>query len=215
MRRILMASAIVAISMGTVACSSSNAADEAAAAQEAERAAAEAEANRLAAEAEEARIAADRAAAEKAARDAEAARLRAEAERARIAATTAGPALGSVADFANKAQDRVFFDLDQYRLTADSQEVLKRQAAWLESYPAVKILVAGNCDERGTREYNLALGERRASVVKDYLVSLGVDPARVQTVSYGKERPLIAESNSAAWAMNRNGFTQIISGAVG
>ena len=124
-----------------------------------------------------------------------------------------GPILGSVEDFTVNVGDRVYFDLDQYRLDADDQDILQRQAAWLSSYPDVTILVAGNCDERGTREYSLALGERRASIVKDYLVSLGVDPARVQTVSYGKERPIAVGSNDAAWAQNRNGFTQILAGA--
>ena len=126
-----------------------------------------------------------------------------------------GPAAGSLEDFQVNVGDRVYFDLDQYRLSADAQDILKRQAAWLASYPDVNILVAGNCDERGTREYNLALGERRASVVKNYLVDLGVDPARVQTVSYGKERPLALGSNEDSWAQNRNGFTQLISGVVG
>ncbi len=126
-----------------------------------------------------------------------------------------GPTAGSLEDFQINVGDRVYFDLDQYRLSVDAQDVLKRQAAWLGSYPGVKILVAGNCDERGTREYNLALGERRASVAKDYLVSLGVDPARIETVSYGKERPIALGSDEAAWAQNRNGFTQILSGTVG
>ena len=126
-----------------------------------------------------------------------------------------GPVAGSLEDFQVNVGDRVYFDLDQYRLSADAQGILKRQAAWLSSYPDVNILVAGNCDERGTREYNLALGERRASVVKNYLVDLGVDPARIQTVSYGKERPLALGSNEASWAQNRNGFTQLISGVVG
>ena len=126
-----------------------------------------------------------------------------------------GPVKGSLEDFQVNVGDRVYFDLDQYRLAADAQAILQRQAAWLSSYPNVNILVAGNCDERGTREYNLALGERRASVVKNYLVDLGVDPARIQTVSYGKERPIALGSNDDAWAQNRNGFTQLISGAVG
>lgn len=126
-----------------------------------------------------------------------------------------GPVDGSLEDFQVNVGDRVYFDLDQYRLSADAQSILRRQAAWLSSYPAVNILVAGNCDERGTREYNLALGERRASVVKNYLVDLGVDPARIQTVSYGKERPLALGSSEESWAQNRNGFTQLISGVVG
>lgn len=135
-------------------------------------------------------------------------------ERAAIPAPVqTGPAKGSVQDFIVNVGERVYYDLDQYRLDADAQDVLKRQAAWLASYPGVNILVAGNCDERGTREYNLALGERRASAVKSYLVDLGVDPARIQTVSYGKERPIAIGSNDAAWAQNRNGFTQIVSGA--
>ena len=126
-----------------------------------------------------------------------------------------GPTAGSLEDFQVNVGDRVYFDLDQYRLSADAQGILKRQVAWLSAYPNVNILVAGNCDERGTREYNLALGERRASVVKNYLVDLGIDPARIQTVSYGKERPLALGSNEASWAQNRNGFTQLISGVVG
>ncbi len=126
-----------------------------------------------------------------------------------------GPTAGSLADFNVNVGDRVYFDLDQYRLNGDAQDVLRRQAAWLGAYPNVSIMVAGNCDERGTREYNLALGERRASIVKTYLVDLGVDPARIQTVSYGKERPLAVGANESAWQQNRNGFTQIIDGAVG
>ncbi|KCZ53425.1 hypothetical protein HY29_17130 [Hyphomonas beringensis] len=123
-----------------------------------------------------------------------------------------GPAAGSLEDFRVNVGERVYFDLNGYRLDTDDQEILKRQAAWLESYPAVRILVAGNCDERGTREYNLALGERRASIVKDYLVSLGVNPSRIDTISYGKERPIAAGSDEQAWALNRNGFTQLVSG---
>lgn len=124
-----------------------------------------------------------------------------------------GPLAGSREDFVRNAGERVYFDLSQWRLDRSDQEILKRQAAWLASYPTVRILVAGNCDERGTREYNLALGERRAATVKDYLVDLGVDPSRIETVSYGKERPIDGASTEAAWALNRNGFTQIISGA--
>lgn len=124
-----------------------------------------------------------------------------------------GPLAGSVADFSQNAGDRVYFDLSQWRLDSSDQDILKRQAAWLASYPNVRILVAGNCDERGTREYNLALGERRAATVKEYLVDLGVDPSRIETVSYGKERPINGGSSEAAWAANRNGFTQIVSGA--
>jgi peptidoglycan-associated lipoprotein len=123
-----------------------------------------------------------------------------------------GPAAGSLEDFRVNVGERVYFDLNQYRLDDADQTILKRQAAWLASYPNVRVQVAGNCDERGTREYNLALGERRASVVKDYLVSLGVDPSRIDTISYGKERPIAGGSDEAAWAQNRNGFTQLVAG---
>jgi peptidoglycan-associated lipoprotein len=120
---------------------------------------------------------------------------------------------GSLEDFRVNVGERVYYDLDQYRLDSEDQDILKRQAAWLASYPNVRVLIAGNCDERGTREYNLALGERRANAVKEYLVSLGVSASRVDTVSYGKERPVVAGSDDQSWALNRNGWTQIVSGA--
>jgi len=120
---------------------------------------------------------------------------------------------GSLEDFRVNVGERVYFDLDQYALDSDDQDILKRQAAWLASYPSVRILIAGNADERGTREYNLALGERRANAVKEYLVSLGVSASRVDTVSYGKERPIAAGSDEQSWALNRIGWTQIVSGA--
>ncbi|MCU0732145.1 MAG: peptidoglycan-associated lipoprotein Pal [Hyphomonas sp.] len=120
---------------------------------------------------------------------------------------------GSLEDFRVNVGERVYFDLDQYRLDTEDQDILKRQAAWLASYPNVRVLIAGNADERGTREYNLALGERRANAVKEYLVSLGVSASRIDTVSYGKERPVAAGSNEQSWALNRNGWTQIVSGA--
>jgi peptidoglycan-associated lipoprotein len=126
---------------------------------------------------------------------------------------TSSIAPGSLEDFRVNVGERVYFDLDQYSLDSDDQDILKRQAAWLASYPNVRILIAGNADERGTREYNLALGERRANAVKEYLVSLGVSASRVDTVSYGKERPVAAGSNDQSWALNRNGWTQIVSGA--
>lgn len=124
-----------------------------------------------------------------------------------------GPVPGSLEDFTVNVGDRVYFDLDQYNLDAEDRSRLQRQAAWLQSYPNVNIVVAGNCDERGTREYNLALGERRANAVRDYLVSLGVDGSRIETVSYGKERPIDPRSTAEAWAVNRNSQTQIASGA--
>ena len=125
-----------------------------------------------------------------------------------------GPVPGSVEDFRVTVGDRVFFGYDHFDLTPEARSVLERQAAWLRQYPAVQVLVAGNCDERGTREYNLALGARRAAAARDYLVSLGIASNRVQTVSYGKERPLDPRSNEEAWSVNRNAHTQIVSGAV-
>jgi peptidoglycan-associated lipoprotein len=125
-----------------------------------------------------------------------------------------GPVPGSAEDFRVSVGDRVFFGYDRFDLTAEARSVLERQAAWLRQYPNVRILVAGNCDERGTREYNLALGARRAAAARDYLVSLGVQAGRVETVSYGKERPLDARANEEAWSVNRNAHTQIVSGAV-
>jgi peptidoglycan-associated lipoprotein len=124
-----------------------------------------------------------------------------------------GPAPGSVEDFEVNAGDRVFYGFDQYTLTNEARATLRRQAAWLASYPGVRVLIAGNADERGTREYNLALGARRANAARDYLVSQGVDPARIETVSYGKERPVCRQSTEECWARNRNATTVIQSGA--
>jgi peptidoglycan-associated lipoprotein len=125
-----------------------------------------------------------------------------------------GPAPGSVEDFRINVGERVFFGFDRYDLTAEARQILERQAAWLRRYPNVRVLIAGNCDERGTREYNLALGARRAAAARDYLTSLGIAGNRVETVSYGKERPLDPRSNEEAWAVNRNAHTQIVTGAV-
>ncbi len=125
-----------------------------------------------------------------------------------------GPVPGSAEDFRVSVGDRVFFGYDRFDLTPEARSVLERQAAWLRQYPNVRILVAGNCDERGTREYNLALGARRAAAARDYLVSLGVAANRIETVSYGKERPLDPRANEEAWSVNRNAHSQIVSGAV-
>lgn len=122
-----------------------------------------------------------------------------------------GPTPGSQADLEQSAGHRVFFAYDQYTLTPQAQGTLARQAAWLKEYPGTKILLAGNCDERGTREYNLALGARRAEAARAYLVSLGVDGSRITTVSYGKERPIDPRSTEEAWALNRNATTTITS----
>ena len=120
-----------------------------------------------------------------------------------------GPIAGSAEDFELAAGNRVFFGYDEHSLTADARATLGRQADWLKTYADVEILVAGNCDERGTREYNLALGARRANAARDYLVSLGVDQARIRTVSYGKERPIDNGSSGSAWSKNRNATTSL------
>ena len=120
---------------------------------------------------------------------------------------------GSVQDFVINVGDRVYFDFDQYGVRADAQPVLAAQAAWLNRYGAVQIRIEGNCDERGTREYNLALGARRANSVRDFLVSHGVNPARISTISYGKERPIDPGEGEEAWAKDRNAHTAITDGA--
>lgn len=116
---------------------------------------------------------------------------------------------GSKEEFVNEVGDRVFFGYDQYNLSAESRTTLTTQSEWLKQYSNVAIVVEGHCDERGTREYNLALGERRANAVKSFLVSQGVPASRVKTVSYGKERPAVTGSNDASWAQNRRGVTVI------
>jgi peptidoglycan-associated lipoprotein len=129
-------------------------------------------------------------------------------------ARPAGPIPGSAEDFRVSVGDRVFYDYDQYSLRADARATLDKQAAWLKQYPNVRVLVDGNADERGTREYNLALGARRAAAAKDYLVSLGVAGTRIDTVSYGKERPIATGTDEGSFAQNRNAHTGIVSGAV-
>jgi peptidoglycan-associated lipoprotein len=121
---------------------------------------------------------------------------------------------GSVEDFTVNVGDRVYFDTDMHTLRADARTVLQRQAAWLNLYGATRIMVAGSADERGTREYNLALGARRAESVRDFLIANGVAPNRIETVSYGKERPIDPRNNDEGWAINRNSHTQVVSGAV-
>lgn len=123
-----------------------------------------------------------------------------------------GPIPGSLDDFAQRAGDRVFFGYNQDTLTPQAMQVLRAQASWLQSYPGAVIIIGGHADERGTREYNLSLGARRAEAVKSFLVSQGVSPSRMSTVSYGKERPLDGRSTEEAWALNRNGHTAIVSG---
>ncbi len=119
------------------------------------------------------------------------------------------PTPGSSQDFLVNVQDRVYFALNRYDLSDASRRTLERQAAWLDQYPGTTVTVEGHCDERGTREFNLALGARRAAAARDYMVSLGVDPARIRTISYGKERPVAEGHNEAAWRLNRRGVTVV------
>ncbi len=114
---------------------------------------------------------------------------------------------GSAEEFQAQVGDRVFFGFDRYDLTPEARDVLERQSEWLKRFPNVTVTVAGHSDERGTREYNLALGERRANSVKNYLVALGIEPNRIRTVSYGKEQPVDPRSAEEAWAKNRRGVT--------
>ena len=121
------------------------------------------------------------------------------------APTISGPTPGSQEDLVVNVGDRVFFDYDKSDLSPEARATVEALAAWMASYPATTIGIEGHCDERGTREYNLALGERRASSVHDYLAALGVDPGRLSTISYGKERPGVLGSNEESWAQNRRG----------
>ncbi|WP_336278528.1 peptidoglycan-associated lipoprotein Pal [Bartonella sp. CB175] len=105
--------------------------------------------------------------------------------------------------------DRVFFSLDSSSIEPDAQRILARQAEWLLRYPFYSILIEGHADERGTREYNLALGQRRAVAVRDYLISLGVSAQRMNTISYGKERPVAVCNDPSCWNQNRRAVTTI------
>lgn len=121
----------------------------------------------------------------------------------------AGPAPGSQEDLTVQVGDRVFFAFDSSDLDEDARATVEGLAVWLNNNPAVTMTVEGNCDERGTREYNLALGERRASSVRDYLVALGVNASRLSVISFGKERPDVLGSNDYAWAQNRRDFFRV------
>jgi peptidoglycan-associated lipoprotein len=123
------------------------------------------------------------------------------------------PIPGSVRDFVINIGDRVYFEFDKYTVRDDARPILDAQASWLNRYPAVRVRIEGNCDELGTREYNFALGARRANSVKDYLTQRGVSAARIDTVSYGKEHPVDLGNGDEARAHNRNAHTTITSGA--
>jgi peptidoglycan-associated lipoprotein len=116
---------------------------------------------------------------------------------------------GSEEDLVQTVGDRIFFTTNQSTLNDDARATLDKQAAWLQRYPAVSIVIAGNCDERGTEEYNIALGQRRANADEDYLVAHGINPARIRLISYGKDRPTDPASTEDAWAKNRNAITMV------
>ena len=116
---------------------------------------------------------------------------------------------GSQQDLAQNVGDRVFFPTDHSDLTGEARATLDRQAQWLKKYSNLSVTIEGNCDDRGTREYNLALGERRADAVRKYLAASGVDASRLQTISYGKERPSVMGSDESAWAQNRRAVTTV------
>lgn len=117
---------------------------------------------------------------------------------------------GTQSDLEANVGDRVFFALDSSSLSEESKATLMRQVEWLKNYPNVKVTVEGHADERGTREYNLALGERRANAAKKFVVGAGIDSSRVSTISYGKERPAVLGEGEEVWKMNRRAVTVVI-----
>jgi peptidoglycan-associated lipoprotein len=126
-----------------------------------------------------------------------------------VAGSSSGAAPGSEEDLVANVGDRVFFALAANTLSSDARATLDRQATWLGRYPQDNVQIAGNCDERGTEEYNIALGARRANAARDYLVAHGVASARITTISYGKDRPTALGSDEAAYAQNRNAITSV------
>jgi peptidoglycan-associated lipoprotein len=123
--------------------------------------------------------------------------------------TPAGIVGGSQEDLVANVGDRVFYELNRSTLSDEAQTTLGKQASWLAKYPSVQVQIAGNADERGTEEYNLALGNRRANAARDFLVAKGVSTSRITTISYGKDRPVALGSNEQAWAQNRNAITSV------
>lgn len=125
-----------------------------------------------------------------------------------------GQTPGSAEDFVVNVGDRVYFAVDKFDLSPEARTTVENQVTWLKRYPAVVVTVEGHADERGTREYNLALGERRANSVRDYMIALGIEANRVKTISYGKERPVDPASSEEAWSKNRRAVT-VIDGPTG
>jgi len=126
-----------------------------------------------------------------------------------VAPVSSGPVPGSQEDLVANVGDRVFFEYNRTALSADSRATLDKQSGWLGRYAQNSVQVAGNADERGTQDYNIALGQRRANAARDYLVAQGVSTARITTISYGKDRPVALGSNEQAWAQNRNAITSV------
>lgn len=124
----------------------------------------------------------------------------------------AGGPPGSPQEFVVSVGDRVFFDTDQTDLSPQAQAILERQAQWLQQYNRYTFTIEGHADERGTREYNIALGAKRAQNVRDYLVSRGIDPSRMRTISYGKERPVAVCNDISCWSQNRRAVTVLNTG---
>lgn len=126
--------------------------------------------------------------------------------------SASGPVPGSQADFLSFTQgaDTIYFDTDRYNIDSQDAAALQTQAQWLQRYPQKRATIEGHADERGTRDYNLALGERRANATKNYLTSLGIDASRINTISYGKERPVALGSDEGSWARNRRAVTVTI-----
>jgi peptidoglycan-associated lipoprotein len=122
---------------------------------------------------------------------------------------TAPSTAGTEPDLQQNVGDRVFYDFNKAKLTSDADATLGRQAAWLAKYPSVNVLVAGNADERGTETYNLALGNKRATTARDYLVAQGVAATRITTVSYGKDCPVASGNDDASYQQNRNAITSV------
>jgi peptidoglycan-associated lipoprotein len=116
---------------------------------------------------------------------------------------------GSQEDLIVNVGDRIFFEFNSFELTVDAQSTLDAQGAWLKQYSDVDVTIEGHADERGTREYNIALGEKRANIVFDYLVDSGISTSRLNTVSFGKERPAVIGSTESAWSQNRRAVTTI------
>lgn len=126
------------------------------------------------------------------------------------------PFPGSIEDFAYQSggEPRVYFSYNQYELSAEAKDILRRQADWMNLYGDSTAVIEGHADERGTREYNLALGARRADSVKAFLISQGVSPNRLRSISYGKERPIDGRASEAGWSRNRNGYTDLRLGGI-